>query len=109
MWSDSRNNPSQLRKLKDITEGNTVVVVCAVTFNEKKQCAMGTAIYHSLSSPVAKIINMKNTFQKGRHVFAHVKHVSFRITVVKAEHEDNYFPPLQTQNKFLGLCRGEKG
>lgn len=36
---------------------------------------MGTATYHSLFSPVAKIINMKNTFQKGTHVFAHVKYI----------------------------------
>jgi len=55
--------------------------------------AMGTAIHHSLFASAAKIVNMQNTFQKGRHIFAHVKHLSFQATVVKIEHQEIFSPP----------------
>lgn len=67
---------------------------------KKTLYAMGTAIYHSLFASVAKIINMKNTFQKGRHVFAYVKHISFQVTVVKMEHQEIFFPPLKGKEIF---------
>ena len=54
---------------------------------------MGTAIHHSLFASAAKIVNMQNTFQKGRHIFAHVKHLSFQATVVKIEHQEIFSPP----------------
>lgn len=40
----------------------------AIFFSEKNLYATGTAIYHSGFAFEAKIINVKNTFQKGRLV-----------------------------------------
>lgn len=47
VWTDSQNNPRQLWNLKDVKEKrHAVLVVSAITANEKELRAMGTAIYH---------------------------------------------------------------
>lgn len=55
------------------SEGHNRKMLCsswgsAIFFSEKNLYATGTAIYHSGFAFEAKIINVKNTFQKGRLV-----------------------------------------